>query len=92
MRTIFEQLVGRFRIEGVGVAIGIDEMGSDVILDHLGHNPPSRRAPPRSDAAPAHTRLAIKRTLNRLDLAPDTAHPRQQLLLFPDCVRHAGGD
>ena len=32
--------------------------------------------------------LAIERALDGLDLTPDAAHPRQELLLFADRMRH----
>ena len=61
----------------------------EVILDHLRHKPSHSAACARDQVhdliAPS---LIVERALNSLDLAPDAAHARQQLLLLTNGVCH----
>jgi hypothetical protein len=69
--------------------MGIDDTRPNVILDDFGHQIGHRSA--RAGDQMLHlfaARFRIERALNRLDLASDAAHPRQQLGFFADGVRH----
>lgn len=67
-----------------------DEMCSDMILDDFGHQTSYR--PSRTGDEVHHllaTSLVIDCALNCVDLTPDAADARQQLLLLADRVCHA---
>src|SRR5271165_3319614 len=65
-------------------------MGADMVLDRFRHQTVRRAARGGNEMhhllAPG---LAVERPLDRLDLAADSSHARQQLLLVPDRVGHA---
>ena len=68
---------------------GIHQMRANVIFDDFGHQ--ARHGPPHPGDKthdPLAASLVIKRALHGLNLAPDTAHARQQLLFFSDRMRH----
>ena len=73
-----------------GWRFGVDQMGPHMVLDHLGHQAAGRAA---HGGDQVHHRLAagllVERPLDRLDLAPDSAHAREELLLVADGVSHA---
>jgi hypothetical protein len=78
-----DQLSGSLGIKRIGISGGIDQMGADVIFDHL-HQQAIDRPP-----APGNlmhdlraTRLAVERALNGFHLPANAAHPVQKLLLF----------
>ncbi len=86
----FDQLIRRVRIERTGVLLGVDQMGADMILDHLGHQP--RDTPP--DAGDhVHDAFTLgffaQGTLDGFDLPADTADARKQPLLLSDGMAHA---
>ena len=85
-----EQLLGGVCVERFRMLIGIHQMSSNVILDHLRHEPRHCTA---SAGDQMHdliaTGLTVERSLDTLDLSADTAHPGEELLLFTDRVRHA---
>ena len=86
----FEQLLGRVGVQRPGMLLGIDEMRPHVILDHLGHQTghgAARAGDQMHDLFAAG--LAVERALDGLDLAPDAAHARQQLVFFADGMGHA---
>ena len=84
-----EQLVGRLGVQRARMLLGIDEMRSDVLLNHFRHQSGGRSAH-ASDLV--HdlfaTRFSLERTLNCLHLATDTADPSQKSLLFMDGMCH----
>ena len=85
----FEQLLGGFCVQRVGVLLGIDEMCAHVGLDDYGHQ--TAHSPPHAgdqvhDLFAAS--LAIERPLNSLDLPPNAAYARKELLLFTDSMAH----
>ena len=68
---------------------GINEMRPHVILDDLGHQTGHRAPRPGDEMHHLFAaRLAVERALNRLDLAPDPAHARQQLVFFANRMSH----
>ena len=84
-----EQLVGGLGVQRARMLLGIDEMRSDVLLNHFRHQSGDRSAH-ASDLV--HdlfaTRFSLERTLNCLHLATDTADPSQKSLLFMDGMCH----
>jgi hypothetical protein len=69
--------------------VGIDQVGTDVILDHLGHEP--SHCPTRACDQVQHllaARFTVQGTFDGLDLATDAANPCQELLLFANGVCH----
>src|SRR6266404_6427021 len=86
----FEQALRRFAVQGPRMLLGIDEMRAHMILDDLGHE--TGHGSPRSgdemhDLLAAG--LAVEGALDGFDLTLDAAHPRQQLALFVNGVRHS---
>ena len=70
--------------------LGIDEMRAHVILDDLGHQTGHGAAHAGDEVHDLFAAsLAVERPLDGLDLAPDAAHARQQLVLFADGMCHA---
>jgi hypothetical protein len=85
----FEQLLGSLGVKCARMLLRVDQVCVDVILNHFRHQ--SRDRPPRTrdqvhDLFTAG--LGIERTLNSLDLTPDAAYPRKELLLFTNSMRH----
>jgi len=86
----FEQLLGGLRVQRVRMLLRIDQMGAHVVLDDFGHQPGGSSA--HSCDQVHHlfaARVSIEGALDGLDLTPDPAHSRQELLLLTDGVRHA---
>jgi len=83
------ELLGRFHIERSGMLLRIHKMASNVVFDHLSHEPGHGAACARyqmQDLLAAG--LAFEGSLNRLHLASHSAHAGQELLLFADRVSH----
>jgi hypothetical protein len=85
----FEQLLSGLSVKCARMLLRVDQMRVDVILNHFRHQ--SRYRPPHTgdqvhDLFTAS--LAIERTLDRLDLTPDAAHPSKELFLFTNSMRH----
>jgi hypothetical protein len=84
-----EKLLGRFCIERAWMLIGIYQMRAHVIFDDFGHEAGHRPACAGEEVHDLFAvRLIVERPLNCLDLPPDTAHARQELVLLADGVRH----
>jgi hypothetical protein len=82
-------LLGGIRVECAGVRGRIDQMGADVVFDHLRHQARDR---PANASDQVHNALAasfgFKPALDGIDLAADATHARQQLLFFANSVCH----
>ena len=73
----------------VGVFIGVDQMGADVILDHFGHQSGHGATRARDELHDLFAfGLALERALDRFHLPPETAHAGEQLLLFTNGMGH----
>jgi len=87
----FDEPVRRVRVERARILLGVDEMGPDVVFDHLGHQAGDAAANARDHV---HDALAFglfgQRPLDRFDLAANAADPGEQLFLFSDRMCHAG--
>jgi hypothetical protein len=85
----FEQLLGSLSIKCARMLFRVDQMRVDVIFNHFRHQPRYRPPHTRDQVHDLFTAsLAIKRTLDSLDLTPDAAHPCKELLLFTNSMRH----
>jgi len=85
----FEQLLGGFCVQRVGVLLGIDEICAHVIFDDYGHQTAYRPAHPGDLVHHLFAAsLVIERPLDSLDLSPDAADARKELLLFTDSMAH----
>src|SRR5579864_3616723 len=84
-----DQLLGRVRLSGGRVAIGVDQVEADMALHHLGHEA-VHRAPCCGDEphGGAALRFRFEGTLHGLDLAADAADPVEQLGLVADEMSH----
>ena len=85
-----DQLGGRFRVKRIGILGGIDQMGADVILDHLDQQ--------AIDRAPATGNLmhdlraaglAVEGALDGFHLPAYAAHAVEQFLFFGNGVTHS---
>src|SRR6202023_1998600 len=76
-------------VERAVILLGVDEMGADMVLDHLGHQAGDAAA---NAGDHMHDALAfglfVQRPLDRLDLAADASDPGEQLFLFSDGMCH----
>jgi hypothetical protein len=84
-----DELIGCVGVQRARILLGIDQMGTDVVFDHFGH----QAGDPASNAGDhMHDALASgffgQRSLDRFDLTANSANAREQLFLFPDRVRH----
>jgi hypothetical protein len=83
----FDQFLGAAR--SLGIPRRVDDMGLDMVFDHLGHEAVQGAA--RRDDQVQHRRAALlllERALDRLDLAAHAADPIQELELFAPRLRH----
>lgn len=85
----FDEFTRRIRIKRARILLWIDQMGPNVVLDHLCHQ--------AGDGTPyardhVHDPFALgflsQRTLDRLDLTFDPADAGKELFLFPYCMAH----
>src|SRR5208337_743483 len=84
-----KELLRRFGVQRVRMPVGVDEMRPNVILDDFGHQ--TGHCAARTGDQVHHlfaTRLAVELALNCFDLAPDAAHPRQQLVFLANRMSH----
>ena len=85
----FDELIRRLGVKRAGIPVGVDEMGADVVLDHLRHQAGNAAADARDHVHDAlASRLFGQRPLDRFNLAPNAAYPGKQLLLLSDRVCH----
>ena len=84
-----DQLIRGIGVERAGIIAGIDQVGADVVLDHLGHQAGDAAANPGNHM---HDALAVglfaQRPLDGIDLAANPADAGEQLSLFTDRVGH----
>ena len=72
---------------GVGVLLGVNQVGANVILDHLRHQAGDAAANARDHMHdPFAVGFLVQRALDGLDLAADAADARHQSLLLFDGV------
>ena len=82
-----EQLLGGLAVECLRMLIGIHQMGSNVVLDHLRHQPGHGSARPGDQMHDLiATGLIVERTLDTFDLSSNATHPGEKFLLLRDCV------
>lgn len=85
----FDKFFRRIRIERARILLWIDQMGPNVVLDHLRHQA-GDGTPYASDHV--HDPFALgflsQRTVDRLDLAFDPTDAGKELFLFPYGMAH----
>src|ERR1700748_1033111 len=84
-----DELIGRLGVQRARIPFRVDQMRSNVVLDHLGHQSCDAAA----DAGDhVHDALAFglfgQCPLDRIDLAADAADARDQLLFLFDGMGH----
>src|SRR3984885_15365730 len=84
-----DELVRRLGVKRARTPLGVDEMGADMVLDHLRHQAGNAAAYARDHV---HDALASclfgQRPLDCFDLAANAADPGKQFLLLSDRVCH----
>src|SRR3954465_12469485 len=85
----FDQLLGGVGLERAWIFLWIDQVRTDVVFNHLGHQAGNGAADSGDHVHdPLAPFLILERALDGLDLAADAAHPPEQLFFFTDGVAH----
>ena len=84
-----EQLVGSLGVQRVWILLSIDEVRSNMLLNHFRHQSGDRSAHPSDLVHDLFaSRLSLKCALDRLYLAADPSDPREESLLFKNGMCH----